>query len=98
MYFGVYPSNYEAIPEFSGRQTVVLVATKKKSTEQGVTNKDIYVQKDGKSEILAFNLGQLCPPWCGGTEFPVDGDGWFGMNMEKLGISLVQKGDDIVVI
>jgi hypothetical protein len=97
MYFGVYPENFAPVPEFQGRQTVVLVATKKKTTDRGITNKDIYVKKDGKAEILGFNVGQLCPPWCG-TGLPPDGDGPFGIDMEKIGISIVNSGNEIIVI
>lgn len=97
MYYGVYPENFAPVPEFQGRQTVVLVATREKTTEQGITNKDIYVQKEGRTEILAFNVGQLCPPWCG-TGLSPDGDGTFGIDMEKIGISIVDDGNEIIVI
>lgn len=97
MYFGVYPADFEKVPEFQGRQTVVLVATRKNHTENGITNKDVYLLKDGKAEILAFNAGQLCPPWCGGnigTAF----DFLQGIEMEKIGITLVDGGNEIIVI
>jgi hypothetical protein len=55
------------------------------------------VKKDGKAEILGFNVGQLCPPWCG-TGLPPDGDGPFGIDMEKIGISIVNSGNEIIVI
>jgi hypothetical protein len=83
MYFGVYPDDY-GIEDFRGRQTVVLVATKQKVTRNGLVNKDLFIQKDGRSEILAFNIAQLCPPWCG-TEFPPDGEGIF-IEMRKINL------------
>lgn len=96
MYYGVYPEDYPAVPEFGGRQTVVLVATKKKTTDHGIVNKDIYIQKDGIGEILAFNVGQLCPPWCG-NDFPPEG-GPYGIEMEKIGISILEQDNKIIVL
>jgi hypothetical protein len=80
IYFGVYPEDYSK-PEYRGRQTVVLVATKEKMTADGELNsKDIYVLRDGKPEILAFNQSSICPPTCG-TEppggLPDPDDGWY---------------------
>ena len=41
-YYGAYPEDYSAKPEYAGRQTLVMVATKSKSTETGnIANKDI---------------------------------------------------------
>jgi len=97
MYFGVYPDDFAEVPEFQGRQTVVLVATKQKITPNGTVNKDIYLNKDGKSEILAFNVGQACPPWCT-TGLPPDGDGPYGIDMEKIGISIISNNDQIIII
>jgi len=83
MYFAAYPENYTATPEYAGLQTLVLVATKSKETENGIANKDIYFTKDGSTEILAYNASRLCPPFCGGT-------GEFG----KIGVTIIDKGDD----
>jgi hypothetical protein len=63
-YFGAYPKSYDPRPEYAGRQTVLLVATKSKTTETGVENKNIYISKGEKNQILAYNVGVLCPPWC----------------------------------
>jgi len=63
-YFGAYPETFPARPEYAGRQTILLVATKAKSTEAGIANKNIYVKNGDKMQILAYNLGVLCPPWC----------------------------------
>lgn len=97
MYYGVYPDNYEKVPEFQGRQTVVLVATKQKATQRGILNKEIYINKEGRAEILAFNYGTLCPPFCSGYS-QISEDGLPGMDMSKIGISIIQQKDQIIVI
>ena len=81
-YFAAYPKDYTVKPEYAGRQTVVMVATKQKETAKGKVNKDIYIHDEGRTEILAFNSGVMCPPYCPpkGTE---DGG---------LGITIVDKG------
>lgn len=94
MYYGVYPEGYEKEPAFAGRQTVVLVATRKKDTEFGTINKNIYHSRNGKSEILAFNFGELCPPYCT-TKPPGDGD--FGFDLESLGLSLIDHNGEIKI-
>lgn len=69
MYFGVYPENYDKMPVYSNRQTIVLVATKKKpSLTGGSLNKHIFIQTEKGQEILAFNVGNICPPFCKPTE------------------------------
>jgi hypothetical protein len=96
MYYGVYPEDYN-IHDFRGRQTVVLVATKTKQTDNGTVNKNIYFRVGDRSEILAFNAGGICPPWCG-TGLPPDGDGVFGIDMEKIGLSIINNGENIEII
>lgn len=96
MYFGVYPDDYE-ISDFRGRQTVVLVATKTSQTDYGVVNKNLYYHVDGRTEILAFNIGKACPPWCG-IGLPRDGDVIFGIDMEKIGISIIDDGNNFHII
>ena len=69
IYFGAYPENFEEVPEYAGRQTVVLVGTKQKTSSQGVlTDKDIYVNTENGSQILAYNMSKICPPFCGTKE------------------------------
>ena len=97
MYFGVYPADYAETPEFQGRQTVVLVATRQKLTEHGTVNKDIYMDKGGAPEILAFNASEICPPWCGTGLPPYDSDR-LGFDMEKIGLSVLEHQDTIKVI
>jgi hypothetical protein len=88
LYFGAYPENNAPKPEYAGLQTLVLVATKSRETKNGITNKDIYVTKDGSTEILAYNLTSLCPPFCGSGTF--DSNSEFG----SMGIAIIDNGDD----
>lgn len=90
-YFAAYPDNYTEKPGFAGRQTLVLVATKTKELETGVANKDIYIQKGEKAEILAYNAGSICPPLCNPKPKPTltpDADDW-----GNIGVTIVDRGD-----
>ena len=89
LYFGAYDKDYEEQPLFAGRQTIALVATKHKITEAGVSNKDIYIQADKGSSILAWNAGHICPPYCGTRD---------GFGLGDIGITIVDKGDQGMVI
>ncbi len=89
-YFAAYPENNAPKPEYAGRQTIVLVATKSKENGNGVTNKDIYITKNGSTDILAYNAGSLCPPFCGGGGPPGTGDTEWG----GLGLAIVDKGNE----
>ena len=88
LYFGVYDKDYEEQPLYAGRQTIALVATKHKITDAGESNKDIYIQTERGSTILAWNAGVVCPPFCGGR------DKDFG----EIGITILDKGDEGMVI
>lgn len=85
-YFGAYPEIYLSKPDYAGRQTLVIVATKSKITDKGaVVNKDIYVTKNGKATILsALNLPGLCPPSCSPSS-----EGGMG----GLGIAIIDRGE-----
>src|SRR6185369_7485858 len=49
-YFGAFPENYSGNPDYAGRQTLVLVATKNKKSRSGSrVVKDIYVSKNGRA-------------------------------------------------
>ena len=97
MYFGVYPTDFTEVPEYQGRQTVVLVATKENKTNFGSSNKDIYIKKNETMEILAFNIAHLCPPFCSAsTELSESVN--LGIDLEKIGVSLVEEGDDIIIL
>ena len=87
MYFAAYDESYSDHPLYAGRQTVVLVATKQKETESGITNKDVYIPTDNGSSILAYNTGSLCPPFCG------NGDDFGGIRT-----IIIDKGEEGVVI
>src|ERR1700688_2608177 len=64
-YYGAYPEDYTPKPEYAGRQTLVMIATKSKLTEMGaIANKDIYYSKNGTLKILSGNGPNLCPPIC----------------------------------
>ena len=88
-YFAAYPENYTEKAGFEGRQTLVLVATKTKELETGVTNKDIYIQKGEKADILAYNAGNICPPFCNKPKpTGVDADDW-----GNIGVTIVDRGE-----
>lgn len=99
MYYGVYGNDFEGDPELRGRQTVVLVATKQKTVGGNIVNKEIYLHKDGKPEILAFNFGGICPPYCGSTQ-PPDSDNGFGIgfDMSGIGLSVIEKNGEIIIL
>ena len=90
MYFGVYGDDYTDQPLYAGRQTVVLVATKTKQTDQGVSDKDIYINTGHSSSILAYNAGRVCPPVCT-IETGTGG-------LDEIGITIIDKGEDGMVI
>jgi len=83
-YFGAYPEYFASNPDYSGRQTLVLVATKSKITGTGEKAvKDIYIRKNGKAEIVCGILPEGCPPRCSRSNEGGMGD---------LGITIVDKG------
>jgi hypothetical protein len=89
LYFGAYDKDYTEQPLYAGRQTIVLVATKHKESESGFNNKDLYIQTEQGSSILAYNTGAICPPFC-------TRDGSLGGG---TGISILDKGNgDFVVV
>ena len=85
IYFAAYPEDYTEVPKYAGRQTIVLVGTKSKETENGFLHRDIYFNKDGKTEILAYNVSSLCPPMCKpmGT-----------VDFEQIGLTVIDKGEE----
>jgi hypothetical protein len=92
-YFAAYSKEYPQQPLFAGRQTIVMVATKQKETENGVANKDIYMNTEKGTEILAYNSGLVCPPFCkpkpSTSDFDTDGD---------IGITILDKGEEGFVV
>ncbi|HEY2348445.1 MAG TPA: hypothetical protein VGH64_05495 [Puia sp.] len=82
-FYGAFPENYTAKAEYAGRQTLVMVATKSRITEDGnLTDKNIYRKNNGRVEILSGNLPKGCPPFCP----PPDG------GMGDFGITIVDRG------
>lgn len=86
-YFGAYSNDFAEQPLYAGRQTIVMVATQQKETEKGPVDKDIHYSNGSGYSILAYNQGKLCPPFCRPS---IEGD--------ELGISIVDKGDDGIVV
>jgi len=90
IYFAAYPKDFPKQPEYAERQTVVLVATKQKQSLEGVQNKDVYVDGQAGPQILAYNAGQICPPWCGGKGVgPDDGIGIAIVDRKDKGLSVI---------
>lgn len=85
-YFAAYPADYAETPEYAGRQTLALVATKSKEMENGIGHKDVYVRDGENVTILAYNRGRICPPSC--PTPPPGADDWGG-----IGITIVDRGD-----
>jgi hypothetical protein len=98
MYYGVYGKDFAGDPELRGRQTIVLVATRQKNVAGNIVNKEIYVNKQGQSEILAFNFGTPCPPYCGSSEPPGDSDYGFGIDMSGIGLSVIENNGEIIIV
>jgi hypothetical protein len=89
-YYGAFPEDYAAQPEYAGRQTLVKVATRSKKTETGIiAHKDLYCSKNGKLKILSGSIPKLCPPMC-----PPPSEGGMG----DLGITIIDKGEKGMVI
>lgn len=86
-YFGAYDEKFADKPLYAGRQTIVMVATKQKETLAGNVDKDIYVNTEKGTSILAYNVGRLCPPMCQNGE-----------DFGGLGITIVDKGDDGLIV
>ena len=87
IYFAAYPADFRKVPEYADRQSLVLVATKSREAANGSTvNKDIYCTTEGNPQILAYNMGKICPPQCGGTFADSD--------LGDLGITIVDRGEN----
>jgi hypothetical protein len=81
IYFGAYAHDFAAKPEYAGRQTIVLVGTKRTETTRTSADKDIYIYDGTKTNILAYNVSRMCPPICNADE-------WGG-----LGIAIIEQKD-----
>ncbi|MDO6433777.1 hypothetical protein Q4E93_24440 [Flavitalea sp. BT771] len=68
--FGVYGGNAPR-KENEGRQTVALIATCSLNEEnEAPAFKDLYVEKDGKAGLMAYNMGFPLPNVLPGTNPP----------------------------
>ncbi len=85
-YYGAFPEDFAAKPEYAGRQTLATVGTRSKLTNTGeVANKDIYYPQNGRLKILSGStIPGLCPPRC-----PPPSEGGMG----DLGITIIDKGE-----
>ena len=72
LYFGAYDKDYQEQPLYAGRQTLCSLRQNKRKRE-GESNKDIYIQTEKGTTILAWNAGHICPPFCGTKEIL----GWY---------------------
>ena len=63
----------------------MFVATDRQETENGFAHKNIYQETNTGKQLLAYNMGTWPP---GGVETDYDG----------LGITIVDKGDGMIVI
>ena len=103
MYFGVYAEGYEKVPEYGGRQTIVMVAVKEKRNADGrLVSKHLFYQTENGPEILAFNAGGMCPPNCGPyTDPTTPDDGGYGYIIQDQGLGLSfmrnENGDTVVL-
>ncbi len=87
-YFGAYDKEHAPVPEYAERQTLVMVATKQNQIGMGVKNKDIYVNTEMGNQILAYNCGSLCPPYCGQNND----------DSIEIGVTIVDKGEKGFVV
>jgi len=85
IHFGVFPQDYRK-QEVAGMQTLVMVANRSKdgSLENA---KELFIDKNGKPEILALDGPTLCPPFCG--------TGGSGLGKSSL---IVREGSGMEVI
>jgi hypothetical protein len=91
MYFGTYSKEAAKDETHEDRQTIVLVATKNKEMENGRSfDKSIHINTENGNQILAYNLGRMCPPFCGGSGESIEWD--------NVGITLIDNSDGIVII
>lgn len=90
MFFGAYSPDYTEAEGYAERQTLVMVATKQSSTGQGIANKNVYINTDKGTNVLAYNCGRLCPPNC---MKPVEEIGF-----DEIGITIVDRGQNGMVI
>jgi len=98
MYFGVYKADTAKEERYEERQTIVMIASKTKVLENGVSaDKNVYINTEKGVEILAYNSGRICPPACG------DGTGTgqgpeTGFDWDNMGILIDRKDEGMIII
>ena len=88
-YFGAYPEDFQKVPEYAGRQTIVMVGTKNVNNGDRRANKDLYIGDGKEQKLLAYNIGALCPPYCHDTPTKPTTD---GMSLQ-VGVTIIDQGD-----
>lgn len=58
-------------------------------------NPYLLIMKE-KKQLLAFNVGEICPPYCGGT--PPDYDHDLTMELDPIGVTLLDKTGGLQII
>lgn len=89
--FGVYGENAPK-KEMQGRQTIALIATS--SEGEDMIGDDIYVDNNGKTEVLAYNTGQMFPFIPPGTTPPSTNV----LKADKAGSLMIAGKDGLRVI
>jgi len=92
-YFGAYAEDFAEKPEYAGRQTIVLVATKNTNNGDLRANKDLYVREGNEAKLLAYNLSNICPPYCSGGPATGGGGGKTVTNVPEVGVTLIDQGE-----
>jgi hypothetical protein len=87
LHFAAYPDDYAPVPEFAGRQTVIMVGTRKNN--EGA-NKEIYLSEGKEARVLAYGDMPLCPPFCN--------SGVGGSRRPATTTNLVDRGDKGMVV
>lgn len=64
MHFGVFSAENATVPEFEGRQTLVMVGNRSNDGSYK-TSKELFTNNNGQPEIVALSGGFICPPFCG---------------------------------
>jgi len=98
MYFGVYKPDTAKEERYEERQTIVMIASKTKVLENGVSaDKNVYISTGKGPEILAYNSGRICPPNCGDDTGTGTGPG-SGFDWDNMGILIDRKDEGMIVI
>ena len=64
-HFGVFNAENATETEFEGRQTLVMIGNRSSDGSYS-TSKELYSNRNGKTEVVAYAGGVLCPPFCSG--------------------------------